>query len=153
VKRLEVRLNLSVVAPLLDAVKTVSEALSDQLAAPLELGEVDEDLRGFWREELVSEQNGDIGRLLGLFGEEFFATGIVTLDSDNAEPIIRACAAVRLRLRSEYLGTLPDEMLETGDVRVEELPENVRNFFLCYLFLATLQELIIQHLDEPITDD
>ena len=149
-KQLEIRLSLPVVAPLLDAVKTVADSLGNQLAAPLELGEVDEDLRDFWRDELVEGQNSEIATLLGLFGEDFFSSGTVVLDEDKAEPVMRACAAVRLKLRAEYLGTLPDDVLETGEVQIEDLPEAVRNYFMCYLFLATLQELIIQHLDESI---
>lgn len=152
-KQLEIRLSMPVVAPLLDAVKAVADALADQLAAPLELGEVDEDLRGFWRDELVERQNADIAKLLGLFGEEFFASGTVVLNGDDAEAVMRACAAVRLKLRAEYLNALPDDMLETGEVQVEELPAPIRNHFMCYLFLATLQELIIQHMDEPVSDD
>lgn len=146
-KNLEIRLSLPVVAPLLDAVKTVADSLSNQLAAPLELGEVDEDLRVFWRDDLVEGQNSDIAKLLALFGKEFFSSGTVILEQEDAEPVMRACTAVRLKLRAEYLCTLPDDVLETGEVRVEDLPESIRNFFMCYLFLATLQELVIEHLD------
>jgi len=64
--------------------------------------------------------------------------------------IVRACAAVRLRLRERFLKQLPDETLETGDVELEQLDEPLRKAFMCYLFLATVQELIIQHLDESI---
>jgi hypothetical protein len=45
---------------------------------------------------------------------------------------------------------LGDETLETGDVDVMKLAEPLRRAFMCYLFLATIQELIIQHLDEGI---
>jgi hypothetical protein len=33
---------------------------------------------------------------------------------------------------------------------MEGLDEPVRKAFMCYLFLATVQELIIQHLDSTI---
>lgn len=146
-KRIEVRLSLSVVAPLLDAVKAVADSLDKRLAAPLEMGAVDSDMRDFWHDELLGSQNSDIARLLALFDKDFFAGGVVVFDEDNAEPVVRACAAVRLRLREEHLKGIADEALETGDIEVERLPEAVRKFFMCYLFLATLQELIIQHLD------
>jgi hypothetical protein len=149
-KRIEVRLSLPVVAPLLDAIKAVSDALQNKLAAPLEMGEVDEDLRDVWRDELLAAQNGDVASLLAMFGREFFSTGVISLDEENAEPILRACAAVRLQLRELYLQHLSDEALESGDVEMEQLEEPVRKFFMCYLFLATLQELIIQHLDTPL---
>ncbi|MFT3866974.1 MAG: hypothetical protein QM715_00620 [Nibricoccus sp.] len=152
-KRIEVRLSLSVVAPLLDAVKAVADSLDKRLAAPLEMGAVDSDMREFWHEELLGSQNGDIARLLALFNKEFFASGIIIFDEDNGEPVVRACSAVRLRLREEYLKGIADETLESGDIEIEKLPEAVRKFFMCYLFLATLQELIIQHLDTPEAEE
>ena len=146
-KRIEVRLSLSVVAPLLDAVKTVADSLDKNLAAPLEMGAVDSDMREFWHDELLGSQNSDIARLLALFDKEFFSGGVIVFDEENAEPVMRACTAVRLRLREEYLKGIADETLESGDMEIEHLAEDVRKFFMCYLFLATLQELIIQHLD------
>ena len=62
----------------------------------------------------------------------------------------RHLSAVRLRLRERYLQSVADEALETGEVELAKLPEPVRKAFMCYLFLATLQELIIQRLDESI---
>jgi hypothetical protein len=64
--------------------------------------------------------------------------------------IVRACAAVRLRLREKYLKPMGDETLESGEVDLMSLDEPLRKAFMCYLFLATIQELIIQHLDESI---
>jgi hypothetical protein len=152
-KRIEVRLSLEVVAPLLDAMREVSEALQGKLAAPLDIGEVDADMREFWRDELIGAQNTDIAKLLSLFNKEFFSNGVVAFDSDNAEPVVRACAALRLRLREENLKSLRDEVLEAGEVDMDQLAEPVRKFFMCYLFLATLQELIIQNLDTLGEDD
>lgn len=146
-KRIEVRLSLEIVAPLLDVIKSVADALHEKLAAPLDIGEVDADMREFWRDELIGAQNVDIAKLMALFDKEFFANGVVGFDADNAEPVVRACAALRLRMREENLKSLPDELLETGDVEVEDMPQPVRKSFMGYLFLATLQELIIQHLD------
>jgi len=77
---------------------------------------------------------------------------VIALDEKNAEPVVRACAAVRLRLRENYLKGIADETLESSDVELEELEEPVRKAFMCYLFLATLQELIIQHLDSTILE-
>ena len=65
---------------------------------------------------------------------------------------MRACAAVRLRLREKYLQGLGDDTLESGEIELTHLEEPLRKAFMCYLFLATVQELIIQHLDETILD-
>jgi hypothetical protein len=151
-KRIEVKLSLGVVAPLLDVIKAVEESLEDDLAASLPLEQVDVELREDWRSELVAEQNGDVARLLALFDVDFFSSGMVAFDEDNADSILKACAAVRLRLRDRFLGEITDEMLELGEVDLEVLSEGDRRAFMCYLFLATVQELIIEHLESSVLD-
>ena len=84
-KRIEVKLSLGVVAPLLDVIKTVEDSLDDELAAPIALDQVDDDLRTEWRDELIASQNGDVRNLLALFDSEFFASGVVNFDEDNAD--------------------------------------------------------------------
>ena len=123
-KRIEVKLSLGVVAPLLDVIKTVEDSLDEELAAPI-----------------------DVRNLLALFDSEFFASGVVNFDEDNADAILRSCSAVRLRLRDQFLSSFTDEVLETGEVLLEEMAEEERRYFMCYLFLATVQELVIEHLD------
>jgi hypothetical protein len=149
-KRIEVKLALPVVAPLLDVIKMLGDNLRSNLAAPVALEDLDAEFRSAWVDELLLAQNGEITTLLALFDDDFFREGIVAFDESNAEPIVRACAAVRLHLRERYLKQLGDEMLESGDVDLTTLGEPLRKAFMCYLFLATIQELIIQHLDESI---
>ena len=149
-KRIEVKLALPVVAPLLDVIKELADSLRKSLAAPLALKDLEAEFHEAWAEELLSTQNEEVRTLLALFDENFFTEGIVAFDEDNAEVIVRACAAVRLRLREKYLQPLGDETLESGDVDLNTLDEPLRKVFMCYLFLATIQELIIQHLDESI---
>ena len=151
-KRIEVKLSLTVVAPLLDVIKQLAGGLGQKLAAPQELGDIETEFRDAWVGELLQSQTADVAVLLALFDEEFFSEGVVGFDEENAEPIVRACAAVRLRLREVYLKGLGDDTLEGGDVELEELSEVVRKAFMCYLFLATVQELIIQHLDSSIIE-
>lgn len=149
-KRIEVKLSLPVVAPLLDVVKELADGLRKNLAAPHQLTDLDTDFRDAWVGELLSSQNDDVHTLLALFDEEFFSEGVVAFDETNAEAIVRASAAIRLRLRERFLKPLGDELLESGDLDLEKLDEPLRKAFMCYLFLATVQELIIQHLDESI---
>ncbi len=149
-KRIEVKLALPVVAPLLDVIRELADGLRHDLAAPAALDDLDPDFRDAWMGELVGAQSADVQRLLALFDDEFFRDGVVALDEENAEAIVRACAAVRLRLRERFLKPLGDESLETGDVDMTALDEPLRKAFMCYLFLATVQELIIQHLDSSI---
>lgn len=152
-KRIEVKLSLGVVAPLLDVIKAVEDSLDDELAAPVALDQIDAGLRSEWRDELIAAQNGDIRNLLALFDSEFFTSGVVNFDEDNADAILRSCAAVRLRLRERYLSTFSDEILETGEVALEEMPDADRRYFMCYLFLATVQELVIEHLEPSLTEE
>ena len=149
-KRIEVKLALPVVAPLLDVIKELAENLQKNLAAPIALQDLEPEFRASWVDELLLSQNGEVRTLLALFDDEFFSEGVVAFDEKNAEIIVRACAAVRLKLRERYLNPLGDETLESGDVDMNALAEPLRKAFMCYLFLATIQELIIQHLDESI---
>jgi len=151
-KRIEVKLSLPVVAPLLDVIRELADGLGRKLAAPQEFGDLDPEFRDAWHGDLLADQKADVGLLLALFDDEVFTEGIVAFDEDNAEPIVRACAAVRLRLREVFLRGLGDDTLEGGDVELGDLSEPVRKAFMCYLFLATVQELIIQHLDSSILD-
>ena len=149
-KRIEVKLALPVVAPLLDVIREVADDLGKELAAPFGLKDADDDLREAWVGDLLASQTSEVQALLALFNDEFFSEGVVAFDEETAETIVRAGAAVRLRLRERYLKRLDDETLETGDLDLLSLDEPLRKAFMCYLFLATIQELIIQHLDESI---
>jgi hypothetical protein len=149
-KRVEVKLSLPVVAPLLDILRELSVELQRTLAAPQALHDLDQDFRGSWISELLEGQTEDIRALLSLFDGEFFTEGVIAFDENNAEPIVRACTAFRLQLRERRLKTLGDESLESGEIDMEGLDEETRKAFMCYLFLATVQELIIQHLDSSI---
>jgi hypothetical protein len=151
-KRIEVRLSLPVVAPLLDVIKALAGDLQSLPAVPAALPMVDPELAETWTAELLTSQHADVSVLLSLFGEEFFTEGVVHFDQTNAEAIARACSAVRLRVRERYLKPLGDEALEAGEVELAQLADPVRKAFMCYLFLATIQELIIQHLDESIIE-
>jgi hypothetical protein len=149
-KRIEVKLSLSVVAPLLDLMKASSDVLEAQIAAPLTLDDIDADFRDEWKAELLQGQQEELRALMGLFNSDFFINGVVAFDEDNAETIVRACSALRLRLRRHDLAALEDEQLESGGIELEELPEPLQKPYMCYVFLGTIQELIIQHLDTAI---
>lgn len=151
-KRIEVKLSLPVVAPLLDVLKAAADGLERNLAAPPAMQDLEPEFHGDWMQDLLQGQNEDVRTLLGLFNEEFFTEGVVAFDEENAETVVRACAAVRLRLRAKHLPGLTEEVLESGESELAQLTEPVRKAFLCYLFLATLQELIIQHLESSIIE-
>lgn len=146
-KRVEIKLNLEAVAPLLDAIKAVADQLEPVHAANPVVPDDDPEFSASWREELLAGQQSDLAVLLGLFGADFFATGVISLDPVNSEPVLRACAALRLKLRAEHLMGLEEERLEAGDVELDDLAPRLQRAFAAYVFLATLQEVIVQHLD------
>ena len=149
-KRIEVKLSLPVVAPLLDVIKDLSDDLGRHPAVLQGQPGLDAEMGQTWAEGLLATQKSDLETLLSLFGEEFFTDGVVYFDGGNAEAIARACSAIRLQLRDRRLRSLSDDALERGEIELSRLEEGVRKAFLCYLFLATIQDLIIQHLDESI---
>jgi hypothetical protein len=151
--RLEVQCLVSAIKPLLDVIKETSDTLASDLAAPLRIDLPDGEERAAWEGELLQTQNGDVGALLALFDRDFFASGskgIVVLNERNAEPIVRACSALRLRLRVRALAEISDEALEDGSVDPGELSEPVRQAYRTYGFLAMLQDLILDHLDSAL---
>jgi hypothetical protein len=151
-KRVEVKLNLDAVAPLLDVIKGAADQLEPRLAAEPQVPEHDAEFADEWRRELLASQRSDIGVLLGLFGSEFFSNGVIALDPTNCEAILRAAAAIRLRLRDMHLKDFEDENLEAGDIELEDLSEVTQRAFAAYVFLATLQEVIVQHLDPTVLE-
>jgi len=144
---IEVRLSVAVVAPLLDVMREAADALRGEPSPAVHLPSLPDDLRELWRDDLLSGQASDLDQLLGLFGEDFFKEGLIYLDEQSAEPVLRACAAVRLQLHRRHLGRLSEEELESGEIDIDNLTEPLRRAFVCYLFLATMQELILNHLN------
>src|ERR1700761_8970225 len=71
-KRIEVKLSLPVVAPLLDIIKGLTADMNRAPvveSAPLD---PDHELREAWASELIAGQSQDLAILLSLFGDDFF---------------------------------------------------------------------------------
>lgn len=154
-KRVEVRLSIAAVAPLLDLIKAVAEELRTHVAVPVALTGTDAELADVWRDELLQSQREDCDRLFSLFDQEFFADGVVALDRDNAEAVLRASAALRLRLRGTRLQRISDDALEALEANsaLGELDEEERKAFACFVFLDELQKIILKYLDPLSVDE
>jgi len=146
-KRIEVSLNLAVVAPLLDFIKPIVETLAAETVLTANLGEEDHELQELWHDGLIQDQVTDCEHLMQLFDPEFVESGRVALTSENAEHVLRAASAIRLKLRETAMDGITDADLEAGDIEPESLNETERLGFASYLFLATLQEIILKHAD------
>lgn len=149
-KRIEVKLAVPVVAPLLDVIRALGETPAVAAPGVVLPPDADPDLRGAWLAELAAAEATEVRALLALFDEVFFREGIVAFDAENAEVILRACAVLRLRLRESYLRAWGDDALESGDVEAGPFEPGGHKAMACFLFLATVQELILQHLGDNI---
>ena len=132
---------------------------SDGLSLELDLdGDGDSDLTITNVEELVLNGervviSGDLSRT-GLAPNTITYVGSEldnTLDASGLTSV-ESIRAQGLDGNDTLISAGDDDTLEGGDVELEELSESVRKAFMCYLFLATVQELIIQHLDSSIIE-
>lgn len=149
-KRIEVKLAVPVVAPLLDVIRALGKTPSVAAPGVTVPPDADADLRGAWIGELAAAETTEVRALLALFDEVFFREGIVAFDAENAAVILRACSVLRLRLRESYLRAWGDDALESGDVEAGPFEPGGQKAMGCFLFLATVQELILQHLGDSI---
>lgn len=146
-KQVEIRLNISAVAPLLDVIKLAADDLRTTLAIPTSLPEPDAEFNDTWTQDLMAAQNSDVRELLGLFDSDFFADGAISIDSNNSDSLLRGCAALRLRILTRWLAEVPAEILEDEDTPVTLIPAEVRLPFAAYTFLDQIQKIILEHLD------
>jgi hypothetical protein len=151
-KQVEIRLNISAVAPLLDVIKTAADDLRTNLAVKATFPEQDVEFNETWTQDLMAAQNSDVRELLGLFDSDFFTEGAIAIDSNNCESLLRACSALRIRILTRWLEEVPAEIIEDEDAPVSLIPEEIRLPFAAYTFLDQIQKIILEHLD-PLAAD
>ena len=148
-KRLELKLPAPVVVPLLDLLLPLArESGVDALAFEPNLKAIEVDFRDDWRADLASHTAGDQERFAAIFDtDEFRQNGVAEFGPEDCEPMLRAAAALRLKLRDRKLGALADSALETGEIDFGRLNKEEQMAITAYMLLASLQEIIIRHLD------
>jgi hypothetical protein len=146
-KRVEIKLNISAVAPLLDVIKQAADDLRGHLAIRATFPENDEEFNETWTAELLAGQNSDVREVLGLFGAEFFVEGGIAIDSHSADSLLRGCSALRIQILTHWLQGIPTDLLEEEDVPPEAIADAVRVPFAAYTFLDQVQKIILEHLD------
>ena len=146
-KQVEIRLNITAVAPLLDVIKLAADDLRSTLAIRANFPEDDTEFIETWTQELMAAQNSDVRALLGLFDSEFFADGAIAIDTNNCDSLLRGCAALRIRICNRWLTGLPAEVIEDEDAPLSAIPLEIRLPFAAYTFLDQIQKIIIEHLD------
>lgn len=120
-KHIEIRLALPVVAPLIDFILPLLDAESGDLPASPDLGDIDRELRESWHDDLLETYRSELQFFKDLFDEGFRATGVLEFPEEACEAVVRACAGVRLKLRTEVLKNVDDEALEGGEINYEQL--------------------------------
>lgn len=144
---IEIRLNPAFVSTLLDAISPAMEALDEELAAPGKLPEEDELMREVWLGDLLESQREDVAIVSALFDERFMQTGSAIIEPDKMDAVLRACSAIRLKLRETALSAIEDEQLEEGSLDGIAWSESFRVAYGAYALFGTLQELIVGQLD------
>ncbi len=139
-KRVEIKLNIDAVAPLLDVIRETAEDLRHHLAIKTVIPEEDR--------EFLAGQNSDVRELLGLFGSDFFTDGVIAIDSNNCESLLRGCSALRIRILHRWLQSLPPDLLEDeeSEVPVAAVPEKLRLPVAAFMFLNQIQKILLEHL-------
>lgn len=145
-KQIEIRLNITAVAPLLDVIKTAADDLRETLAIKATFPDHDAEFNETWTQDLMAAQNSDVRELLGLFDSDFFADGSIAIDAGNCDSLLRACSAVRIRILTRWLAEISPEVLEDEDAPAEVIPAAVRLPFAAYTFLDQIQKIILEHL-------
>lgn len=151
-KQVEIRLNISAVAPLLDVIKTAADDLRDMLAVKATFPEHDAEFNETWTQDLMAAQNSDVRELLGLFDSNFFADGAISIDSDNCDSLLRACSALRIRILTRWLSAVSAEIIEDEDAPIDLIPVEIRLPFAAFTFLDQIQKIILEHLSPAGTE-
>ncbi len=148
-KRLELKLPVPVVGPLLEFLLPLARETGDAaLAFEPSLDAIEEDFRADWRADIANQSQDDQTRFAAIFDtEEFRRDGTAEFGPEDCEPMLRAASALRLKLRTRKLGAIADSALETGEIDFARLNKEERIAVTSYMLLASLQEIIIRHLD------
>lgn len=144
--RLDLELDPRLTEVLHERLFEVVASLGKSLPRPTQLP-AEEEFRAVWLEGLREVLGQDCEVLIDLLGREDFGRGPLELSEEQGEATVRACSALRLKLREHPLAAIPDEQLETGDVQIENLSASEQEPFMCYLFLAGLQGALVEEMD------
>lgn len=154
-KPIEIRLDPALVESLLEAIGPVLELLNGELASPAAFPEHEEDelLEDFWKTDLLNSQREEIAIMRGLFGEDFMDTGRAFIDPEDMDKVLRACSAIRLKLRETMLAPINDGQLEEGNFEGLDWTDEMQIGYAAYALFASLQELIVAQITGELPDD
>jgi len=147
-------INLHVTPHLLQTVvsliKVVVQSFQQGLAVEVEPVDDDADLHYAWISGLCDSLKQDVRHLFKLLNDPRFHEGTLALDISEAEAVLRASAAIRIKIQQTLLDDVPDHQLENGMISFETLPPEQQKGYACFLFLASLQAVILEALDPSL---
>lgn len=152
-KTIEIKLSVDAVAPLLDLMREIADELkTTPCLRPDIVQNSAKELGDFWHNELIAGQTDDCQKFLSMFGSEFFAEGRIQITPDKSEPILRASAAIRLRLRATRLEKIGEEEIRKIQNSPDAPKEPNYKPVVAYLLLAEIQSILLRHLN-PLGED
>lgn len=133
-RRIEVKLSVPIVLPLVEFLRGREAALESAEQAQPAVGN---------EREWMGERG--VRRLMLLFHSGFTKTGGILVSESEAPALVRACSFIRLELRRTVLSSVSDDLLESG-LDANSLIGDEHRGMMCYLFLATLQQALLNNL-------
>lgn len=133
-------------APFRRFAATVEEFLEDGVGLLAEVPEEDPDLQIIWEDTLREGVRADCDCILELVQRPEFGHLNVPLTMGQVDALLRACSAIRLKVHRVHLAEIEDEKLERAEVALESLPEQQARAYMIYVFLANLQEVLVDQI-------
>lgn len=90
----------------------------------------------------------DVQSLMELFHPDFSNTGRIVINEAASPGILRACSFLRLQFRHGPLSAISDATLESGPDPIRYIGEE-QSALTDYVFLATLQLILLQNISIP----
>jgi hypothetical protein len=148
------KINLAVDPEVLEALKHLTRDITASMKGELVVKTEtqhhnDEEFEALWNESLIEQLDNDCNHLL-LFLEDNRGGKGLTIPKSSVDAVLRGATAVRIKIQQNLLKGIPEVDLENGTVRMDLLPAKKQQAYLLFVFLATLQELIIQQIAPEI---
>jgi len=128
----------------------IASYLFDELAIPTTFPDDDPDMAFIWRETLLEHLSVDCQELIDFLREEQLTGESFHLEKSRVESIIRACSAIRQKIRSLCFNEFEESFLESYEQEPDSLPEEFQKIYACYTLLAVIQETLVCAIDPLI---
>jgi hypothetical protein len=137
---------------LLDLVKMVGGSLGEELAVGSPYRSGDPELDAAWEASLLEALRDDALVLESMLRESDDGNGQLVIPEEQAEGVLRAASAVRLRIQQTLLKGVDERGLERGEVDLQSLTPVQQKGYMGYVFLANLQEILVRYVDPQASD-